>query len=149
MLFFHFLHHILKVNWHVAPKTDSLTFRLHAAAERKFSLTDYQIQQSAAVFGNACSQMHSDILVWNCDQFFINSTNPHEDIPLSWFRLFLSVDVSYRCHAASRHVPTSFVIFNINLFTLTQIALFFLQMDTQSAEDNLLVDIFLYTLWTG
>lgn len=52
--------------------------------------------------------------------------------------------VSSRRHAASRQVPTSFVIFNINLFTLTQIALFFfLQMDTQSAVDNLLVDIFL------
>lgn len=51
--------------------------------------------------------------------------------------------VGSRRHAASRQVPTSFVIFNINLFTLTQIALFFLQMDTQSAVDNLLVDIFL------
>ena len=52
-----------------------------------------------------------------------------------------------RRQAASRQAATSFVTFNINLFTLTQIALFFsLQMDTQSAVDNLLVDIFLNTL---
>lgn len=38
---------------------------------------------------------------------------------------WLETDFSSRRHVAPRHVPSSFVIFNINLFTLTQIALFF------------------------
>lgn len=64
----------------------------------------------------------------------------------------LSVLLQWQLRASSRagvkqhHTSGTFVVFNRNLITLTQIALFFfLQMDTQSAVDNLLVDIFLNT----